>query len=675
MNARALGLLVSVAAMSSFADRTITIQSTYDGGTGKWVGDVVALTNALMTQAANDLILLEKGEYDLSLLENAPLYTGGYGHALLGLTQSGVQLVGATGNPRDVHLFAAEDTSYRICMITGECKVRNLTMSGGYAASTHIATYNYRTGGAICMSKNTAVVSNCVFYGNRASTRSGAIGGANGIYGNVWDSLFYENNGNGDGFATGQSVYHNCTFSNNQSSTESAGNYGASTVANARCYNCLFIRNRGNKCGGLENGTAVDCRFLFNKSWNAAGSQNWSNCGGGATRSVVCTNCYFYGNSAYRCGGAVRGGQIVNCQVISNCLVLADSADGHGGGVYEASLVENCLIASNTTVSANGGGLAGCPKVINTRILYNHAGTGGGAYNSNLFDCEIAHNVATAYADSDYCGAGGGQSGGQAVRCTFYDNASSATSSSVSNIVDCVIRDTKAGGKFFDRCVFADLCNTGKVFAVGNVVNSDGVGGNIMYAFAGVQTMRNSIVTNSVWVAGPGSYANPALFLNRSGGTSVENCTFADNAIYWAMRGCDTAAKFMRWINVASFGNRRSASMTSAKADVTAYESAYFVMTNCLYGSVSNRTEQPDGWADSGCVALGEGKRPSVIGKGEHPYTPKTSSPLVKNKGVRLDWMDDATDLAGNARLRDGKVDIGCYQCWLDPLGVILLLR
>ena len=38
-------------------------------------------------------------------------------------------------------------------------------------------------------------------------------------------------------------------------------------------------------------------------------------------------------------------------------------------------------------------------------------------------------------------------------------------------------------------------------------------------------------------------------------------------------------------------------------------------------------------------------------------------------KGGAADWMADATDLAGRPRLRNGKVDVGCYECWLNPPG------
>ena len=56
-----------------------------------------------------------------------------------------------------------------------------------------------------------------------------------------------------------------------------------------------------------------------------------------------------------------------------------------------------------------------------------------------------------------------------------------------------------------------------------------------------------------------------------------------------------------------------------------------------------------------------------------HPYSLRTSSP-ARNVGVAEDWMATANDIrgAGYPRLRDGKVDLGCYQCWLNPVGMTI---
>ena len=32
-------------------------------------------------------------------------------------------------------------------------------------------------------------------------------------------------------------------------------------------------------------------------------------------------------------------------------------------------------------------------------------------------------------------------------------------------------------------------------------------------------------------------------------------------------------------------------------------------------------------------------------------------------------------DFAGNLRLRNGKLDPGCFQCWLNILGTYLIMR
>jgi hypothetical protein len=59
-----------------------------------------------------------------------------------------------------------------------------------------------------------------------------------------------------------------------------------------------------------------------------------------------------------------------------------------------------------------------------------------------------------------------------------------------------------------------------------------------------------------------------------------------------------------------------------------------------------------------------------------HPFEPKRTSPL-RGLGLREEWMADATDIRGEGfpRLRDGAVDIGCYQCWIMPVGTVLSIR
>ena len=55
-------------------------------------------------------------------------------------------------------------------------------------------------------------------------------------------------------------------------------------------------------------------------------------------------------------------------------------------------------------------------------------------------------------------------------------------------------------------------------------------------------------------------------------------------------------------------------------------------------------------------------------------YMPRRGSPASK-AGLWLDWMVGAKDLAGANMPFAAPVDLGCYQCTLPSLGLMMLLR
>ena len=97
------------------------------------------------------------------------------------------------------------------------------------------------------------------------------------------------------------------------------------------------------------------------------------------------------------------------------------------------------------------------------------------------------------------------------------------------------------------------------------------------------------------------------------------------------------------------------------------------VLSNCVYGTTENNAIA-EGYENSGCVILKDRAAYKFIAKGDHPYSLRRSSPL-RGMGLVLDWMAEGVDYIGNPRLRDGKVDVGCYQCWLDPIGTVMSFR
>jgi hypothetical protein len=193
-----LGIAVGVAAgmLLSAAAKEIVVTSSYDEATATWVGDVVALTNALKTVAQNDVITLSKGVYSIAFMTNSPMYGtsagAGYGFALLSVNQKNVTIRGESGDPEDVVIDATGSDCRAIMNNSTGTKFLDLTVKGGSAGSK-CAPYNHQRGGGL-MFASSGVVSNCIFTANYAARGGGAISPKkDATSGTVMDSLFYGN--------------------------------------------------------------------------------------------------------------------------------------------------------------------------------------------------------------------------------------------------------------------------------------------------------------------------------------------------------------------------------------------------------------------------------------------------------------------------------------------------
>lgn len=231
----------------------------------------------------------------------------------------------------------------------------------------------------------------------------------------------------------------------------------------------------------------------------------------------------------------------------------------------------------------------------------------------------------------------------------------------------CIIEDGLVDCLTNVNCVIRNLHNSNsRVWARGNVQYPDGVGAGSQFAIANVDVMRNCVITNCVWAYNNGSDANCAFLKSVK---RVENCTFAHND--YAYFGYKLNCLFL---NTAIVGNWSS--WKDAAGDVSMYYATQFVFSNCVWNVRGTRTSsaRAEPYVDGNCIELGENIKPKFLNKGEHPLTPKLNSPLV-GAGMVMPWMSDAVDFAGNPRIRDGKVDIGAYQCWMTPLGLGLIFR
>jgi hypothetical protein len=254
--------------------------------------------------------------------------------------------------------------------------------------------------------------------------------------------------------------------------------------------------DRAIRCVYLTNGAVLSGFTLTNgatrTTWDTAQEES----GGGvwcAGVSAVLTNCVLVGNSATYHGGGACGGTLNNCTLSGNS----------GGGAYGSTL-NHCALTGNSGGGASGGILNHCT------LASNSAHDGGGASGSTLNHCTLMTNLAV-------------YDGGGAYYCTLNDCILTGNSAGLG-----AITDGGYGGGGTYECTLNDCTLTG---------NSAGqcAGGGTYYS-----TLNHCLLTgNSAWMGGgvyAGTLTNCTLTGNSAesgGGTYggiLHNCTLSGNS-------------------------------------------------------------------------------------------------------------------------------------------------
>ena len=585
-------------------------------------------------------------------------------------------------------IFAREmhdltDASFLCC--TG--KVGSSGDGGGIAAFTGANQisgcrfencYTYANGVAIMARTNVNRIVDCTFVGNRMSStgNGGAVFVRSdpqvAVLGAVENCTFRENWagwGGGALFADYIGEVKGCVFRDNRSHSSGPAIYSGHTLD--RVDGCVFVGNVStNEAGCVRTagrvGEVTDSAFTNNVANTFGGALDAE---GGFDRIAGCT---FVGNASQKGGGAVRS--VGALGAVANCTFEGNSANnGDGGALFAMKAlgsVSGSTFVGNESVKGLGGAVAaneGVGMVDGCTFSENAAGGGGSG------------GVHLGVQSGDFAG------------CAFHSNTNKETLYGAHvNQANSMTRCTFSGygdicAKNYDSCEF-DHCvyqycerNYGSD-AHGLLSYPNNIGdGRIVNCL-----MHDCLVSRFIASAGVR--------------TDVINCTFADNTAddnhpqkgkghaiqFFAFRGGEPLVASTNVMINCIFCDNHVVNNDTIKFDPC---DAFFqgsATTRLGHTEVSNCLYKTAYYFNSGTgehshnFNKGDPKFVTLAWKWRYPKAPyymiRRSSNAI-GKGLVLDWMMMATDLLGAPMVRDGRVDLGCYQCTLPTPGMAIFLR
>ncbi|MBD2753919.1 putative Ig domain-containing protein [Spirosoma validum] len=331
-------------------------------------------------------------------------------------------------------------------------------------------------------------------------------------------------------------------------------------------------------------------------------------------------------------GNGTRGGGMFNYNSSSprlTNLVLSHNSAVSGGGIHNEfeskPSLTNCVFSSNSATS--GGGmfnLSGSQaELVNCVISSNSAERGAGIYNAfqagcRLVNCKLVGNVATQDGGGIYTITNGSLV--TLSSCTLSGNSAVNgggvyNDSGVPTLINCLIQDNKATGK----------------------------GGGVYFN----QMANYGSLTNCL-LQGNSAQQGGALFNNIASPT-LTNCTISDNtasqggALYNTYFS-PTLASSIVWHNHSGTGVETTFVNTNGSTVLTRY---------CLI--------------ESGVTSYSSGA--GTIMAVSSPFASDTdyrlaiaSQAIDAGDPASTTATSGATDLAGNPRLANGRIDMGAYE-------------
>ena len=560
------------------------------------------------------------------------------------------------------------------------------------------------------------LVSNCVFIGNYATRRGGAVGtDANPVYSClVVDSFFTNNTASTGGGAVYGVTVSNCVISGSAiRCTEGAAAHAV------KAFDCVFVdnicSNYSHWCGGgaAAWGSYYNCRFERNRLVNPGSHQSF---GGAILQPNYVSNCVFVSNYSADRGGAIghQGTDIKYRSVIVDSFFTNNEAKVSAGAILDATLT-NCTFSGSTSHSAGAAVQSvkayGCLFVDNVCSNTSHYSGGGAGANGEYYSCKFLRNKSITTTGHNtragalltpslvsncvfvgnstvwYGGAVYGDSGTTRILDSYFTNnvatyaGGAVHSATVSN---CVISGSiltsgengsgacsvRAYDTLFIGNVLTNGSNTasGGAQALGSAVNCvyrDNLDySEVIRASAGATfnvAMTNCLVVGNICKnEGNAHYGGSTVWAVSA---PCVNCTIASNFCYAASKIGAAAGKFVNCIivgnvpcDVYNHGNSGTANLS-----------------NCVFGTIgANCTIVTN---DCRQVASVKAVKFTSIDPADANAFRLTRRSPARDFGLDVGMTAEDRDLDGLPRVYGKAIDAGCYECNIPAPGLLLFCR